>query len=194
MEIFDIRGGRIKKSDLEESVDILKKGGIILYPTETAYALGCDASNHKTRALIFEIKGRSKNKDLPLIAGSEAMVQRLCKIDALSARLVKKYWPGPLTVVLDGRRGKQSVAIRVPGLSVARALSLGLGRPLISTSANLSGKPTCYSVRAALRQLGAGGVDLVLDAGSLPRRKPSTIVDARSGFIKILRQGSMKIV
>lgn len=191
MEIFYIRKERIKKSVLGRCIDILKKGGVILYPTETSYAVGCDALNRQARVRIFEIKGRSKNKDFPLIAGSKAMVRRFCKVNAFSARLMNNYWPGPLTLVFDGRRGKQSVAIRVPGSSVARALSLGLGRPIVSTSANLSGKPTCYSVRAALRQLDGKGIDLVLDVGCLARRKPSTIIDARGKEIRIVRQGAV---
>ena len=194
MEIFDVRGGRIKKSELNKSIDILKKSGVILYPTETSYALGCDAGNDKAKARIFEIKGRSKNKELPLIAGSEVMVSRFCKVGMASAALMKQFWPGPLTLVLDARRGKGSVAIRVPGWDLVRMLSNRLGRPIVSTSANLSGRATCYSARAALRQLGGRGIDLVLDAGRLPRRKPSTIIDDRGKKLRILRQGAVIIL
>lgn len=178
---------------LRKALRVLREGGIILYPTETSYALGCDAGNSKARVRIFKIKGRSKSKELPLIVGSEAMARRLYRVNALAARLMKKYWPGPLTLLLDARRGGKSAAIRVPGSVIARVLSRRLGRPIVSTSANLSGKQACFSARTALRQLRGKGIDLVLDAGRLHRRKPSAIVDARCGQLCILRRGSKEI-
>lgn len=189
MKIFDIRGGRPAKSALEKTAEVLKQGGVILYPTETAYALGCDAKNSAAVARIARIKKRPQGKPFPLIAGSEAMVRRLCKVNAESARLMRRYWPGPLTLVLDVRRGDASVAVRVSGSDMARAISVRLGRPIVSTSANRSGQPSCYSVRSALRQLRGQAIDVILDAGALPRRKTSTITDARKEKIRIVRQG-----
>ncbi len=189
MEIFDLRGGFSEKSALEKSVDVLKRGGILLYPTETAYALGCDAGNSAAVARIVRIKQRPPGKQFPLIIGNEAMARRLCKVNAQSAKLMKRFWPGPLTLVLSVRRGKGSVAVRVPGSAMARALAMRLGRPIVSTSANRSGWPACYSVRSALRQLRGESIDAILDAGALSRRRPSAIIDARGGNICIIRSG-----
>jgi L-threonylcarbamoyladenylate synthase len=227
----------IKKPDnkiLKEVANQLKCGAVIVYPTDTAYGLGCDATNTKAVAKIFKIKGRAASKALPLIVADAKMARKFFLLTTHYSLLTKKYWPGPLSIVLKAKRGiakaalqAGTAAVRVPDSDVARELSRFLGRPLIATSANLSGQPACYSVRALTRQftnpaaalslpsprMGRGGgtnpplsgggwpqagrgqcPDVVLDAGVLPRRKPSTIVRlGKSGTIEVLRQGSVKI-
>ncbi len=183
---------------VKEAVAVLKKGGVVVFPTETAYGLAADPENRRAVKRIYHIKGREAGKKLPLIAADAGMAIVYAKVSPLLAKLARKHWPGPLTVV-----GKRA-AVRVSSHPVARALSRGLGRPIISTSANVSGQPTCYSVKSFLKQLSLRGVrsndrttkqspDFIIDVGALPRRKPSTIVTERKGQITILRQGSIRL-
>lgn len=205
--------------NLSPFISHLRRGGLIIYPTETAYALGCDATNQKAVDLVFKIKHRPKNKPLPLIASSLAMVRRYCRLSATEERLARRYWPGPLTLVVPslrslpaGKAGRGlrgglvkgvvakngTVAIRVSSHPIARELSRGLGRPIVSTSANISGKGESYSVEEVKGQLKNVGADnyppiLVIDGGRLPKRKTSTIMKIEKGKVKILRQGEVEI-
>lgn len=180
--------------------------GFLLYPTETAYAIGCDATNTRVVQAIFRLKGRGRGKSLPLIVASRAMAERYAVFTPLARRLARMYWPGPLTLVLRARRrfpigiavADGSIALRVSAHPIARALSRQLGRPIVATSANRSGKPPCFSARAACEALFPRAVQLgvpldTIDFGTLPRRRPSTIVDARGITPIILRSGSIPI-
>lgn len=218
----------ISNAILRVATAYLRRGGLFVYPTETAYAIGCDATNARAVAAIFRLKGRERRKPLPLIVASRAMAERYAQFTPLARRLAKRYWPGPLTLVLRSSRHSEggsrgishhgqaialapgiiaangTVAIRVSAHPVARALSRRLGRPIVSTSANRSGDPPAFSIRAAARafsharntlplKVGNGGDVLMVNAGTLPRRKPSTIVDARGSEPIILRQGAVSL-
>lgn len=187
----------------------LHAGNVIIYPTETAYALGGDATCQKTVNLIFKLKKRPKNKSLPLIAGSLAMVKKYCRLSAAEERLARRYWPGPVTLILKIKRLKNSqiklskgvvgkdgaIAIRVSSHPLARLLSQKLGRPIVSTSANLSGKKECYSTKKIKKWINklVNHKIIILDSGYLPERRPSTIVQVKKGEAEVLRQGEMKI-
>lgn len=188
-------------------IKYLKQGGVIVYPTETAYALGCDATNAKAVKRIFKIKHRPLSKTLPLIASSLAMVKRFCQMSKTELKLAQKYWPGPVTVILKIKRLKdfdkrvvakdKTVAIRVSSNKIAQNLSRRLGRPLVSTSANLSGKGECYSVSEVKAMLKIEEKRLkiaIIDGGRLKKQKPSTIVMVKKdGEVEVIRQGSLKI-
>lgn len=185
---------------VRQAVRVLRSGGVVIYPTETSYALGCDAQKAHAVAQIFKLKGRSKTKQLPVITASRAMAERFFILGANARRLAQRYWPGPLTIVLKPRKTlpvsyKGGVAVRVSGHPVAQQLSRALKAPLVSTSANISGKPACFSVTALKKQFGARLKNMfVIDIGALPRRKPSTIVAiSEVGEIQVVRQGAIKI-
>lgn len=197
---------------LKDAVKIIASGGVIAYPTDTAYGLGADPENQKAVLKIFKIKGRAKEKSLPLIAGNLKIAKKYAILDKLSLQLAKKYWPGPLTLVLapttlaKRRLAKQvfqnrKLAIRVPDFDVARKLSLALGRPITSTSANISGEAMCYSKRQVEKQFNGRKEqpDYILDAcwhrqaGRLRKSKPSTIVEVENGKIIILREGEIRL-
>jgi len=176
---------------------------IIIYPTDTAYALGCDARDQEAAERVFEIKGRSQSKTLPLIAADVAMVRQWCTLAGQAKKLADKYWPGPLTLVLPVKLeglspaviNKGSVAIRVPGNKIARHLSQEIGAPLISTSANKSGDKNLYSLAEVRASLGEAmnKVDYVIDAGALPSQGVSTVVKVCDNEIDIIRQGEIEI-
>jgi L-threonylcarbamoyladenylate synthase len=212
-----------KKIDIKKIAAALKRGAIIVYPTDTAYALGCDATNRRAVAMIFRIKGRNRAKGLPLILADIKMAKIFFRLSTQDSRLATRFWPGPLSIVLKAKKviakavlQKGTAAVRVPASEIARDLSRMLKRPLVATSANISGAPACYSIKSFLRQfgrtpptpsfqeggktpsLGKGGSgrvpDLILDAGYLPRRRPSTIVLLdRSGRIEVLRKGPIRL-
>ncbi len=212
-------------------------GAVIVYPTDTAYGLGCDATNARAVADIFRVKGRAASKGLPIIAGNLKMAEKFFRMGEAERKMARRYWPGPLSLVLPAKKGiakaaleKGTAAVRVPASEIARELALLCGRPLAATSANLSGLPACYSIKAFLAQvnrssprplslpsprLGRGGgtisspvrgrggrspgeggqsPDLVLDAGALRRRKPSTIVRMLpGGRMEVLRKGPIRL-
>lgn len=188
-----------KKPDaaaLKSAIAVLRSGGLVVYPTETAYALGCDPMSAKAVKRLFSVKRRDASKPLPLIAASAAMARRFLKLDRYAAALAEAFWPGPLTIVSVGVRklapGVASkngeLAVRVSPHGVAGALSAALGRPIVSTSANRSGRATGYDVPSVLADVGPLP-DLVLDAGALKKAPVSTIVRPSGGVIEILREG-----
>lgn len=194
---------------IRNAVRVLKEGGLVIYPTETAYAIGCDARNKEAVEMIYALKRRRKKKPLALIAADLRMVKRFFKFPISNLQSLVRYWPGPLTLILQTRDqriaraiGRKDVGVRVSSHPVARALSRGLGAPIVATSANRSGKGNCYSVRCALRSLLIPRKSnlqplisnlLTINGGILPRRKPSTIVAFRRGKLVLVRKGPVKI-
>ena len=189
---------------LLEAIAVLRQGGVVLFPTETAYGLAADALDARAVRRVFEIKGREPGKTPPLICADRKTAEEYVAIDPLLVPLVDAHWPGALTVV--GKVGKGlaagavkedgTVAVRVSPHPVALALAKGIGGPIVATSANVSGLSACYSVSAFQKQLKAAGhpqPDCIIDEGPIPRRKPSTIVAVRKGKIVVLRDGSVVI-
>ena len=204
MNIVKINPDIPDKKVITGAVKIIKQGGVVMYPTDTAYGLAADIEGGAGIENIFKIKGRIKQKTLPLIAGSRAMADKYVNWTPMGKKMAQKFWPGHLTLVLESqiinleskicrkyviRQGK--IAIRVPDNKIAQMISKKLGRPITSTSANISNHPECYSVAEFLNQaIGNKWLpDLILDAGQLKKRKPSTIVDATKDQIIVIRKG-----
>ncbi len=184
-----------------EAVRVLESGGILAYPTESFYALGVLASDEKAVKKLYQIKNRPYNKPFPLIAGSMETVAGIVKSVPEKARvLMDRYWPGPLTILLDaedhvpslltGHTGK--IAVRVPGRSVALELAIALSAPVTATSANPSGMPPAKDAADVIRYF-EGKIEMVIDAGIAPGGNPSTIIDMTVEPPEILRQGSVSI-
>lgn len=190
---------------IRDACRVLRAGGVIAYPTETVYGLGCDPRDEKAVARIFRMKGREKRKPLLLVASSFAQVRRVAIVRGPALRLAKRHWPGPLTLVLPVRRGARlaravvrdgNVAIRVSSSPVVRAIAHRFGFPIVSTSANRSGELECRSGRAVRRlfERMRQGPDVIVDGGTLPRRKPSTVARvAQDGTVEVLRRGAVRI-
>ncbi|MBP8985488.1 MAG: threonylcarbamoyl-AMP synthase [Syntrophobacterales bacterium] len=185
------------KKALLEAVAVLKGGGVVAYPTETFYGLGADASDEKAVERVYALKGREFNKPLPLIIGDREIVSRLVEeIPETARKLMDAFWPGGLTIVfkaspfivprLTGGTGK--IGIRLSSNPIASKLSALLSRPLTATSANLSGEKECVSAREVSEFLG-DLVDAVIDGGSTPGGKGSTIVDVTTDPPTVLRAG-----
>jgi L-threonylcarbamoyladenylate synthase len=182
---------------IQRAVSILEDGGIVAYPTETFYGLAVDASSVAACARLFEVKGRPKDKALPCVIASAGELPALARRITPDARVLsERFWPGPLTLVVDARSGLAaasrdgSVAVRVSGLALARRLCRAFGGPLTATSANRTGSPaptSAVDVRAGLGDT----IDLVLDGGVCPGGLPSTIVDVRGDRPALLRSGKI---
>lgn len=166
-------------------IDILKRGGVIAYPTETFYGLGADAFNPAAVEKIFEIKGRAQRNPIPLIIGQVDMLEMLvAEIPANALRLIEKFWPGPLTLVFNASQrinpsltgGTDKIGIRLSSHPLARKLSEGIYGPLTATSANLSGAGE--STSASEVALGLNDrISCVVDGGETPGGKGSTVID-----------------
>lgn len=177
---------------MEEIRRILEKGGVIIYPTDTLYALGVDATNPQAVAKIFAIKKRYQDKGLSIAIGSVKQIEKYAVMTPLAKRLAEKFLPGPLTLVLEKKdtlaenlTDDNTVAIRV----IEHPIFEHLPFPLTATSANISGSETLDTPQKILEQI--GGVDRFIDDG--PRSGvPSTIIDARGDEPVILREGSIR--
>lgn len=199
-----LKAKKLSPLQLQAVVAVLKSGGIIVYPTDTVYSLGCDATNPQAVKKIFLIKGRKEIKPLPNICVSLAMAKRYAKFSPLALLLAQKYWPGALNLALPvklagaklatARQGK--IGLRVPKFSLALQLAQALNKPLVSTSANVSGLTPCYNIKEIMAQFKSrkNQPDLIIDAGQLSRKnKPSTVVEVKNNKFKVLRQGKIVI-
>ena len=186
---------------LERAAGILARGGVVIYPTETLYALGCDPRSAAALQNLARLKRRPAALRLPLIAADRAQVESVVRFDTSRAReLADHFWPGPLTLVLPRREDANlapwpwglTLAVRVPGSAPARRLAGALGSPLPSTSANLSGLPAPATIAGLLPEL-LSGADLLLDAGALPSSLPSSIVQVGASSWRLLREGAVPL-
>ncbi len=182
--------GVVGMQGISDAVKILKKGGVVIYPTETCYGLGADATNRKAIEKIYKIKGREKGNPVTIIVSSLAMAKKYCIIDKRAEILAKKFMPGPLTLVVKKKRlpdnlCKDTIGFRIPGHPVALALAKKLGRPVTATSANMSGQKPVY--RFAELEALAKKADYIVYGGDLPEIPPSTVFSVAEN--KILRQG-----
>jgi len=196
MLILKIDPKKPDAASLKKAAAVLKAGGLVVYPTETAYALGCDPKNPKAVKRLFSVKAREASKPLPMIAATKSQAGKIVRSDVSAGILADAFWPGPLTLVaatavrfapgIASKRGE--IAVRVSPQPVAVALARALGRPIVSTSANRSGRATAYDAASVLSDLGTSP-DLVLDAGRLRRSRTSTVVRSVAGVCEILREG-----
>jgi len=188
-----------------EIVDKIKSGQTIVYPTETCYGLGCDATNQEAVEKVFKIKQRQQDKAMLVVVPSVAMIMLYVEWDAKLAELSQKYWPGPLTVVArvkpDCALAKGVVAedgtlaFRVTNHPLSAELSEVLGHPLVSTSANITSTQSPYEVASILKMFEKSNVqpDIIIDGGELPHHSPSTIVRIIDNQLEELRQGELVI-
>ena len=202
MEILRINRTHPQPDLIKRALGVLMAGGIVAYPTETAYGLAVDASNEEAIGKIFVVKRRVQ-KPLPVLVANLTMAKRYVTFDALASQLVKKHWPGALTLILPFRNtlpsalilGKPGLAVRQSSQPVAHALVSGLDRPITCTSANISGKGVLYSGQEVMRHFQTEPIqpDLILDAGEIPEEPPSTMIDCTATPPSITRQGSITI-
>lgn len=190
-------GARPDAEAVARAVRLLKEGGLLIYPTDTLYALGARALDARAAARVRSAKGRADTKPLPVVAGDLEQARGLCAAWPEAAqRLALRFWPGPLTVVvpaapgvpLEVTSGGGTLAVRVPALAVTRGLCLGAGA-LVSTSANRAGDAPGLTCAEAVAAVGRHA-GLALDAGP-GRGAASTIVDLTGASPRLVREGAV---
>ncbi len=184
--------------DVARAADVLRRGGLLAYPTETFYGLGALATCGPALVRLSSAKQRPAGRPLPVIVGGrEQLAGLVAFVEPLAERLAEHFWPGPLTLVLPAVPGLpaeitagSTVAVRIPGNTLARELADRAGGPVVSTSANLSG--AAPPVRAEdLDPALSRQIDAVLDGGPVPGGLPSTIVAVESGRVRLVRAGAV---
>ncbi|MGC8493695.1 MAG: L-threonylcarbamoyladenylate synthase [Syntrophobacteraceae bacterium] len=199
LKIFSVDSAEISDEAIREAASILRSGGLVVYPTETFYALGAIATSAEAVERVYEAKGRGFDKALPLIAGDlQAALGAVSQWPESAEKLARVFWPGPLSLILPAaaslpaalHAGTGKIAIRVSSHPVAALLARACGGLLISTSANMAGEPATESpARIDARLLALAGA--MLDAGNLPGGFPSTIVDVSTHPAKLVREGKI---
>lgn len=183
---------------LDTAAKELRAGGIVVFPTDTVYGIGCDAFNQFATARIFEVKRRPRTMPLPVLVARPRQAWALCsEVPRQAADLVASFWPGALTLILPVADGlsldigetKGRIAVRMPAHDDLLELIAMVG-PLAATSANVSGEPTPSTAAEIVRELGEQ-VPLYLDGGRGNTDVPSTIVDLARWRPKIVREGAI---
>jgi len=181
------------------AVEAFERGEAVIFPTETFYALGADALNGAAVEQVVSLKGRSSESPIAVIIADQKMLTSLVnEIPPLALRLMARFWPGPLTLVFQAKRGLPEallnrdggVGIRISSHPIATTLARGLGRPLTATSANPSGSEPPRSLEEA-RNYFSGRVRLFVDGGKLSGTRGSTVADVTQGRLKIIREGEI---
>ena len=177
-------------------MNTLKTGGIIAFPTDTVYGLGADIYNCKAIKRIYEVKKRPKDMPFPLLISNISQLEKLTdEISEMAFLMAKYFWPGGLTLIMRKANtlpeyisSQSTVAVRIPKHPTPLALIKYLGKPIIGTSANISGGHSALTADEVQRQLG-NKVDLILDGGETPGGNESTIIDITGVEPVVLRQG-----
>jgi len=188
------------KSALKQAVFVIKKGGVVIFPTDTVYGLIADAQNNFAVRKVFKIKNRRLSKPLPVFIKNIKMAKRLAYIDQAQEKILKKFWPGKLTVVLKARpvefpKGilskNKKIGLRVPDYRFLNLLLEKVNCSLVATSANISSKQPSTKIKKVLSQFKNQKYlpDLVLDDKNLKDSLPSTVIDLTNR--KILRRGKL---
>ena len=187
---FRISPRKTEGKSIRTAIEVLRGGGIVAFPTETVYGLCVDPNNSEAVSKLYKLKGRETAKACAHLLGdarqAETLVERL---PAPAQRLARRFWPGPLTLVVPDGRG-QRIGLRLPAVPVAQALAREFGAPLLQTSANRSGRPAALN-GVGVAQAFPSGLDLVLDAGRVPGGVSSTVVACDGGTFEILRDGAI---
>lgn len=176
--------------------ECLRNGGIIAYPTDTTYGLGCDIFSRQGLRSIYQIKHRDARKPFSFICADLSDVARYAHVSNFAFKIMKRHLPGPYTFVLEATRivpdslvtRQKTVGIRIPDDPIAMAIVRELGHPLVTTSANLSGEEPLHDPHEINQQMGRQ-LDMVIDGG-MRLGNPSSVVSLLNDQIEVLREGS----
>ena len=182
---------------IKKVVEIFKNGGVIVFPTDTVYGIGCDPYNENAVKKIYEIKSRDKIKSLPVLAYSIDIVKQIVMMDKLTEKIVEKYWPGPLTLILKLKDQKlkkslnleEKIAIRIPNSECTLKL-LKECNLLVGTSANVSGDSSFTDPQKCIENL--KNYDVFVDGGTITSKGESTIIEIENEKIHVIREGALK--
>ncbi len=201
MRIVQVDLNKDFDSVIEEAIELMKQGGVIVYPTDTVYGIGCNALDEFAVRRVFDIKERS-SKPMPILARDMVWVEELVYMNDQHRKMAAKFWPGKYTLVLPKKEiiphsvttGLPSVGIRIADHQFTDRLLAKFGYPIIATSANISGGEATGDISKIIEEFSGRRwrPDLIIDAGVLPKSNPSVIIDCSSEKPKVLRVGPSK--
>lgn len=180
---------------IKRAVELIQRGAVIAYPTDTVYGLGCDLLNKQAIDSLYQIKGMQRDKSLAFLCPDLSDIAKYAIVENQAYRVLRHFLPGPYCFILPATREvpkmlqtrQKTVGIRIPSHPVTLALMRELGRPLINTTASPSGEDPMVDPWEISERF--GGVELVLDGGA-GGSVPTTIVDLSEGYVKIIREGA----
>ncbi len=189
---------------IDAAIAVLRQGGLLIYPTETCYGIGADATNQAAIDKLLRYKTKRADKPLSVAVSGLSMAEQYVEIGPTARNLYEHFLPGPITVVSPSKQrlaqgvgsSQGTQGIRVPAYPLVLELVEQFGAPITATSANASYKKTPYTIADVLNNTShrqQALVDLIIDAGTLPTRKPSTIVDTTLDHMSIIRQGDLEL-
>lgn len=202
MKIISIKDHTIEEI-AQQAALVLENGGSVIYPTETCYGIGVDATNQKAVDMLYDYKGFRGQKPFSMAVVDREMAEKYVHINEMADNLYKNYLPGPVTVVSESKglvaKGVETeygtVGIRIPDHDIPVAIVKAFGKPMTSTSANVSYKPVPYSIEQLLKltpKKSLQFIDLIIDAGTLPKNVPSTVLDTTMNSLEVLREGKIE--
>ncbi len=191
--ILHVPGNASDEGALRQAAEVLEAGGVIAFPTETVYGIGCLESNREGIERIYSVKGREHRKPLAVYLPDPDSVREIAgKITASAEKLIRRFLPGPLTLILPDIRG-EAIGYRVSSNLVLRELLGLISEPMLGTSANRSGERDSTSAEEVAESVG-WGIDAIIDSGTCAGAIPSTVVDCTSEPPGILREGLIAAV
>ena len=189
---------RFKENDIHAMVEILKKDGTLSVPTDTVYGVCCRYDHEAAQEKLRDVKKRPATKAFPIMCADEEQIKSIAIVDQKAEKLIKKFMPGPITLILEKRpevpeyvnNGKATIAVRMATSEAIKELIIKTGCPIFMSSANQSGEPTCTNLDEIENE--CPNLDGMME-GTVKFGKGSTIVDCVSKELKILREGPITI-
>lgn len=202
--VYNVHMNKILITDvgvIAKVCEVLKNGGVVMHPTETCYGLAVDIFNVGALKKLYELKGRDAGKPVSILVSGFDMAKGYGEFSDIALKIAQKYWPGPLSIVVPRsdklpsglNKGGKFISIRFSGDDFCTGIVREFGRPITTTSANLSGKDPLYEADFSVFGELSGNIDLVIDGGKIVFNKPSTIVKVEGGVVTVLRQGEVVI-
>ena len=187
---------------IHEVLQVLSSGGLVIFPSDTVYGLLVDATNEEAVKKLIEFKNRPPGKAISIFVADLNSCKKYVSINQKQSAILSKLLPGPFTMVLPSKHTVQkllesengTLGVRVPDFQPILQLASSFGKPITATSANLGGRTPHYSIDSFIHQISQAKkdlIDLIVDAGKLPRNKPSTVLDLTESTVKTLRSGDI---
>ena len=199
-KVFDWQN-EIKENELNESVEVLKKGGIVIFPTETVYGIGTNALCESSVKRIYEVKERPDEKPLSIMVSNKDEISKYAIIEnEIEKKIIDSFMPGPITIILKKKEGvfdyissgKDTIGIRIPNNNIMLKLLQKAEIPIVAPSANISGRPSGIIFENILKDF-SGKVDVAINGGKCEISEPSTIVQIIDNEPIILREGKISL-
>lgn len=190
VRILKINPDEPEKEAITIAAEVLRNGGLVAFPTETVYGLGTNLLNKKAMNRVYKVKKRPKDKPLTIHISNLDMLKKMeVNISPIAQKLMGKFWPGPLTIILNSKDGKK-IGFRMPSNKIALSLIKVSGVPIVAPSANISGNRAPRDIKEVLEDLN-DNIDMILDGGPTIVGIESTVVDTTVFPFKVLREGAI---